>query len=230
MIDIFRAAINLTKNFILKVVTNFLKYFVSPVHWDYLIFLFKGKRPGITDNDKDFIYKSLKAQSFIILTRRSTHLTTYLITLGHRILTGHKGYWSHACMNVEGDEVESPREIVILESTGKGVTESGFDEVFDCTSCSLLLPRYVSTRVWENAVAKAKKYVGFEYDSFGDLNSDVTINCVELILLAVKTIPDYEKSFSGLLAYVKKYKTLTPDMLEDCGSFTNFFEVSEGRK
>jgi hypothetical protein len=215
---------------IAEVFTRFLKFFVAPVKWDWFYFFFYGRYPGLTELEKDYIYTQLKLRNYVILSRRSTHLTTYLITLGHRLLTGGRGYWSHACINIEGDRVNSPREIIILESTSKGVTRSGFDEVFDCDSCALLLPRYSSEKEWGDAIETAKKYVGYEYDALNDLESDKAVNCVELLLLAIKTIPNHRDKFRGVFAYLDKYKKLTPDMLEDCGSFTTYYEISKGSK
>lgn len=208
----------------------FMKVFISPISWGYIKSLIWGRIYELKDDEKNFIYSRLKNSSYVILTRRDTHLTTYFVSLCNYFMTGKFGYWGHACMNVEGDKVGSPRDIVILESIASGVKISGFDEVFDCDSCALLIPKYVGEDEWEAAVETAKKYVSRGYDLCGEFGTDEEVNCVELVLLAIKSVPNHRELFAGVFNLIEKHGTLTPDMFVMSGAFNVYYEFRAGKK
>mgnify|MGYP003490433667 FL=1 len=57
----------------------------------------------LTELDHDRIRDLLAKNYLVILTRRSCHLTTYLISIASLIKTGRFSHYTHALMNVEGD-------------------------------------------------------------------------------------------------------------------------------
>ena len=200
---------------------------IGKIQWEGLKKLLTGKTFNLTKDDHRKILQVLSEGNYIILTKRTSHLSTYLVRLSHFFLTGRWGYWSHVCMNIEGPIVNMHNSVRILESVGIGVKTSSFDEAFNCDSVCILrpkIPRIIKID-WETLVEKSLKNIGKEYDNLFKLGDDKEMSCVEVILDALETIPDYQILFHGLLAMIKIEHNLTPDMYYECGSFEVVLEI-----
>lgn len=182
----------------------------------------------ITKDEKDIIFDILKNNYCIILTRHNGNLTTYLIATAHLVLSKFKkfGYYSHALMNLE-DEVKSPDDFRLVESTGDGVHYSTFEQVFDnqCSSVVLLKPKNLSLDEWNYVMDKAKQQVGKQYDTLFDLTSDKKLSCVELVRVALQSYENYNEDFKHFEEMIRKYKNLTPQMFYECKEFEIIYEA-----
>lgn len=195
---------------------------IGKTTWNSVRSLFNGGVYwSLTEEEHDTLRRMLAEGHFIILTRRKTHLTTYLIALGHWIKTGRLGYWSHAVMNLEG-EVERNSDFRLMEATGKGTGYSSFMNVFDCDSVVLLKPLGFTSASWTDAMDVLRHQEGKEYDTLFDITEDKRLSCVELVY---KALEGERSRLDGLMKCVEKYKTLTPDMLYDCGDFSIELEI-----
>lgn len=184
---------------------------ISKVHWK--------TRKFLSDSEKDEIRQKLTHDYYIILTRRKNYLTTFFINLGHFLLTGRWGYYSHALVNLE-DEVMNDDDFRLIEATVEGVHFSTFPQVFDTVQAvALLSPKNVSLEEWTAALDSTKNYLGVPYDNLFNLKNDLEINCVELIYLAIKSIPGYKTKFADFERIVLRKKKLTPQMLLECKDF-----------
>lgn len=156
---------------------------------------------------------------YIIATRRDNQLTTFFICLGNWFLTGNWGYYSHVLMNLE-DEVKTDDDYRFIEATGKGVHYSSFDEVFKPVyAAALIAPKNMTIEEWTEALDAAKTYLGRPYDNLFNLKSDLEINCVELMRLALEGVPGYSEKFAEFEKLVAKKGKLTPDMFLQCADF-----------
>lgn len=193
---------------------------VGKIRWEGLRLKIFGERFSLTYEDWGKIRLILEEQNCIILTRRKAHLSTYMCNLGHFLLTGRWGYWSHACTNKEdGDQIE------IIESIGIGVVESPFEKVFDCDSVVLLRPVCGEGFDWASFVSSAFKDIGKKYDNDFNLKDDSTVSCVELIYSSLKKDPKFHERFNALEGIIKLEKNLTPDMFYECGGFEVVLEI-----
>jgi hypothetical protein len=184
---------------------------LAKVHWE--------QKATLTPGELDFIRERCTKDYYIIATRKRNYLTTTLISIGNLILTGSWGNYSHVLMNLE-DEVEVDTDFRFIEATGVGVHYSTFDEVFTTIdSVALVVPANMSVTEWTTALDRAKTYLGRPYDNLFDLKSDLEINCVELISLALSETADYETNFANFEKLVKEKKKITPDMFVDCPDF-----------
>lgn len=164
---------------------------------------------------------------YIIVTRKSNYLTTFMIALGNWFLTGKWGFYSHALMNLE-DEVTSSEDYRFIEATGKGTNFNTFDGVFKhVDAVGLVLPRsHIMTRAeWTTCLDKAKTYLGRPYDNLFNLKNDLEINCVELVRLALQALPNYAERFPNFEALIVSKKKLTPDMFHECADFELVYAV-----
>lgn len=179
----------------------------------------------ITFEQKDRIKHLLKDNYFIILTRRSNHLSTYFISLGHFLMTGKFGRYSHVLMNLE-DTVTTDADFRFIEATGVGVKYSTFEDVFDgVDSVCLLRPNHLTNQEWTSILDRAKTQLGKPYDTLFDLTNDKALSCVELVRVALKSEPDYDHDFEHFEHMIAKYKNLTPQMFRDCETFAPILEL-----
>lgn len=208
---------NLYDWFVLKV--------ISPFQWGAIKALFNG---GVywelTEQEHDHIRRLLVKDYYIILTRRKTHLTTYLIAIGNLIKTRKFGYWSHALMNLE-DEALEDHHFRFIEAVGKGVSYTTFMGVFDCDSVALLKPKHFSIEEWTDIMDKAKEYYGRPYDTLFNIANDNKLSCVELVRQALKACPEYEVTFQKFEEMIAKARSLTPDMFYSCSDFEIVWET-----
>lgn len=179
----------------------------------------------LTEQDHDKLRELLKDNYFIILTRRKSHLTTYLIAIASFIVDHKMSHYTHALMNVEGD-LAGHLGYKLIEATGEGVHYSTFMEVFDCDSVVLLTPKGVTPAEWTAVMDEVKNDLGKQYDDFFDISNDLSVSCVEMVYWGLKTLPDYEQRFPNLVRLIREHKDdLTPQMLLDCGDLDVAFEV-----
>jgi len=174
----------------------------------------------LSQEDNDTIKQMLTSDYFIIATRKSNYLTTFFIALGNFLLTGKWGFYSHVLMNLE-DEVKDDNDFRFIEATGAGVRYSTFEEVFGrVDAVALIKPKNMTLKEWTKALDRAKTYLGRPYDNLFNLKSDLEINCVELIRLALQDTPNYAENFAEFEKLVAKTKKITPDMFANCSDFT----------
>jgi hypothetical protein len=213
-------------NPVLAKVIDFLSRCVSRISWMGLTAMFNGGVYwDLTEKELNDIRQMLNDNYYLILTRRKSHLSTYLVQLGHWLKTGRKGYWSHILMNLE-DEVKSDYDFRFIEAVGiHGVKYSSFMQVFDCDSVAILRPRHFSQEEWLDIMEKAKTYYGRPYDTLFDLASDSNLSCVELVRDALREDPPYAEKFQKFEAMIAKYKNLTPDMFYECEDFDKIYET-----
>ncbi len=190
----------------------------------------KWKSTGtLSEATQQKIQTMLAVDYYIIATKRSNYLTTFFINLGNFLMTRKWGVFSHVLMNLE-DEVKTVDDFRLIEATLKyGTKYSTFAEVFhDVDSVKLVKPKNIPIAQWTAALDSLKVYIGRPYDSLFDMKSDAEINCVELIIKAVETIPDYRNLFPNFVQLIADHPTLTPSMVIDCEDFEVAYECIRG--
>ena len=175
-------------------------------------------RDEISEDSKKEIAEFLKPDYYLILTRRSNHLSTYFIGLSNLVLRGKWGYWSHILMNLE-DEATTEDDFRLIEAIGRGVTYSPFDQVFNVSDVALLKPKGITLEDWTAALDKVKSKLGTQYDTLFDLASEEKVSCVELARLALMAMPQYHIRFAEFEKMISRAKNLTPQMFADCPDF-----------
>jgi len=198
---------------------------MGKLNWEGVKELFTGRRYNLTIYDRLKIMRVLAEGNYFILTRRHTHLSTYMANAAHWLLTGRWGYWSHFTMNVDLNPTADKDKMRFIEAIGKGVTISSFDEIFNCDGVWIGKPILPDGISWEEIMEAELKNEGKKYDTFGKINDPTKMNCVEVGLDAIKKVPDYEQRFHGLLAMIKLEKNLSPDMFIESGSFVTVLEI-----
>lgn len=178
-----------------------------------------AQKKQLTDVDYAILRDALSSDYFIIATRRSNYLTSFFISLGHFILTGKWGYFTHVLMNLE-DSVNDDSDFRFIEATTKGTKYSTFEEVFgNVDGVALIKPRTMSLDEWTSCLDAAKLQLGKPYDNLFNVKNDLEINCVELVRIALMALPDYDTRFTNFEKMLKKKKILTPDMFAECDDF-----------
>ena len=197
---------------------------VSPINWSSLKALFnKGVYWELTELEHNKLRTLLAKDHYIILIRRKTHLTTYLISLGNYIRTGKLGYWSHALVNLE-DSVQTDFDYQLLESIGVGTKFSSFMQVFDCDSVCLLKPYCLNETEWTHAVDQLRLQEGKPYDTVFKLVDETKLSCCELVYEALKNDIWKMPTFNRMIK--EHHNQVTPDMFYNCkGDFEVVFEV-----
>lgn len=198
---------------------------IGKIRWDWFYKWRYGRPYLLKLKDHAEIMFRLNHGNYIILTRRNTHLSTYMTAIAHFIMTGRFGYWSHALINIEPGMHKTPDGFNFVEAIGQGVKVSQFREIFNCDSAVILKPICNKPLDWENAIEESLGDVGKKYDTNFDLGDSSKMSCVELVLDALKRISNYEVVFKGLLDLIKKEGNLTPQMYYDCGSFEVILEI-----
>lgn len=173
----------------------FIKFF-GKINWD---FLHKNK---IDWYDRVEIFQLLSKNNCIILTRRDSHLSTYLANLGHFFLTGKLGYWAHAVVNVENIETKHIDDFILIEAIGSGVTKSTFMSVFNCDDVIILEP----TEAYKKNIEDIFSDIGKKYDLSFNNDDERELSCVEV---ARQLLPKTNR-----LWFEEK---ITPDMFLDLG-------------
>lgn len=210
---------------------------LSPIKFDRLLFLLKGKYYNLTPKDRYLINELMEKGNYIWLSRRKTHLTTYLISLSDfglgllKYIKGNGNFprlnfckYTHAFFNISDD--------ILIEAIGKGVVHSYFDDVFDCDWACALKIKNVSKEQWEyistKMIEKSFAELGKKYDTEFNIKNDKELSCVELIrvlLLKSLSFVDYYNDLQDFESLINKYGNLTPQMIRDSSSFDVIFEV-----
>jgi hypothetical protein len=192
------------------------------ITWNFL----KGKRYwDLTDKDLSKVRNLCSKNYYIILIRRKTHLTTYLISLGNFLLTGKFSYWSHAAMNIDTSITLSDEDFDFMEATGAGVHFSRFMQMFDCDAVCLLRPKGFTDENWTQAIDKMISEKGKPYDTLFDISNQERLSCVELVRVALQNTKGYTENFSSLEGLISKANNLTPQMFYDCLDFEKVLEI-----
>lgn len=181
-------------------------------------------RKELDQETKDKIKSMLKDDYYIILTRRTNYLSTYMIAIVELFLTGKFAYWSHSVMNLE-NEVTDVKDFRLIEATGVGIHYSRFDEIFNVQSVVLLKPTSMSLSEWTSTLDDAEAQIGKPYDSLFDIYDSSKLSCIELTRKILMGNPNYDEDFKRFEAMIKKYKNLSPQMLYDCEDFEIVYEV-----
>ena len=198
------------------ITTPIIKMF-GYLHW-------KQTHP-IHEQDKQIIHEMLAANYYVILTRRSNHISTYMTSFATRVLTGKWGFWSHALANLE-DEVKDPSDFRLIEATGKGIGYSSFDQVFgDVDAVALLKPKKVTAEEWTIIMDGLKTNLGKPYDNLFDLADSTAMSCVELVRAGLKTIPNYETEFADFEKMIAQSSNLSPQTFFECPDFEVVYTV-----
>jgi uncharacterized protein YycO len=191
---------------------------ISKIDWSFIkAFINRGIYWDLTIDDWRRVETLLIKDHYVILIRRKTHLTTYLIWLSGLIKMGKGSYWSHGLLNIESEK--------FIEATSSGTHFSTFSQVFDCDSVCLLRPKGFTTEDWTAAIDKALADIGKPYDTLFDPNQEASLSCVELVRNALQAAPDYAKDFPKFEAMIKKYGAVIPQMIYDDGEFERMLEI-----
>jgi hypothetical protein len=221
----------------LRKVINFVSYkILSPFKWDRLKFLLTGRFFDLKPRDREFARTLMEQGFYLWVTRRETHLTTYLIGLADyylKLMAWHceitksrvkptRGFYAHAFINVDGDQ--------IIEAVSKGVSLSYFDEAFDVDAAAALVPANIPAEEWAvlgpQVAAEAQRQIGKLYDSVFKIDDEAEVSCIELVRLALKkVVPEYQTRFAHFEETLQTYKNITPQMLYDSESFVVVWEV-----
>ena len=211
---------------------------ISPFNWTRIKFLLTGRSYDLTSMDRESLREMCDTGVYIWVTRRETHLTTYLITFSDYLLAvlayyrggrvGPKpklGYYSHAFLNADKN--------TFIEAVARGVLQSYFDDVFNVDAVAALAPSGLSLIEWrmysKKFVEVAKQRVGnTKYDTVFNLNDETELSCIELIRVALRhcmTDADYSLRFKRFEQMIIERKNLTPDMIRNCPDFEVVLEM-----
>jgi hypothetical protein len=210
---------------------------ISPFKWTRIKYLITGREYDLQPRDRDMIRDLCEQGTYLWLTRRDTHLTTYLITFSDYILAlisyyreGRKGkkprlgYYSHAFLNSDKD--------TFIEAVARGVVSSYFDNVFNADAAAGLMPSKLTRTEWamfsKKFVEVAKSKIGTPYDTFFNLKDESEVSCIELIRVSLHhcmSEEDYNLRFKNFEALIAERRNLTPDMLRDCEDFEVILEI-----
>lgn len=206
-----------------KFMEPFLDWFflkvISPISWEPLTAKIKGRPFALTLRQFDEVVQIWETMHTITLTRRKSHLTTYLIQIGHFIVTGKWSmYWAHALFN------DGP---IAIEAIGKGVVKNLPKDVLNVDGVAVLIPKHIHLVSWEMIMDEARRHVeaGTKYDNLFDAASDKKVSCIELIYDALKEVENHREIWPNFFDLVEREGNVTPQMLYDCGDFEVIYEV-----
>ncbi len=206
-----------------KGITEAVVTFIGKIHWKT-----SRKLPA---EDLDYIRGQLKDNYLIICTYRSNHLSSFFIGLGHFLLTGRWGKWSHVLINLE-DEVKAdtdfrlmPASRDMVEAVGTGSRVPTFEQVFgDIQGVAFLKPKSMTLDEWRTVLDAAKAQLGKPYDNLFNIADDSRVSCVELVRNILKGQPNYEQDFAHFEAYIQRKDNITPAMFYECPDFEVIYE------
>jgi hypothetical protein len=208
---------------------------ISPFKWTWLKYFLTGRTYDLKSVDRETARDLMTVGSYLWVSRRDSHLTTYLIsfldwllvlrtwiTNGREGMRPRFGYWSHAFMNYDNNE--------IVEAVGKGVVKNFFDEAFDCDAVAAFVPKNISRLEWEVLRPKIskelEKQIGKKYDTNFDLSEEDKVSCIELVRIVLKNeVEDYHLKFEKFEIMIQLYKNVTPQMLYESEDFVCVWEV-----
>jgi hypothetical protein len=184
--------------------------------WDLVRSILTGKTFNITFWEYTKFQSLCDKSPYILVTRKKSHLTTYLISLGNFILVGKLGYWSHAAL-VNKEEV--------YEALGSGVQKNSLMYALQSDSAALLLPKGISVEDWSKVLLEAKENIGRKYDAGFDLSSDDKLSCIEYVWDALREVPNHMERWPNFMGMVLLKGNVTPQMLYDSGDFDVVLEI-----
>jgi hypothetical protein len=201
---------------------------IAAFEWTKLVSKIRGGKPGfnLTEEDWNVLKLALADSYYIILTRRKTHLSTYLVCFMTFVKTLKWPQYTHALMNL--DLVSDPEQyerFKLMEATGSGVHFSRFEDVFNCDYVCLLQPRKIDPLEWESVMRGLASQLGKPYDMVFDLKDDSRVSCVEMCLDALRDNPNYKDDCHFLENMVHKVGNLTPQMFRECDDFDVILEI-----
>ena len=206
---------------------RFVNFFIGRINWNGIKYFLTGREYNLTDEDINKVIDLLVKERCIVLTRRNSHLTTYLINLaefmlklknGSRFYPARLGYWSHVFTEISKDN-----RLEIIESIGIGVVKSNYYRAFNVDSICVLKPKYMNDEEMEFANDLAVKYIGALYDTGFNLNDDIRLSCAELVFRSISRTKPY--ALPGLNTMIKRLGNLTPQMFYECGDFEVLLEI-----
>jgi hypothetical protein len=192
---------------------------ISPIQWEWLTARIKGRPFALTLRQYLEVIQIWETMHTITLTRRKSHLTTYLIWVGHFILTGKRNlYWAHALFN-DGS--------LAIEAIGKGVLVNKPSKVLNVDGVAILIPKRMHLVSWEMIIDEAKRHaeIGTKYDNLFNALNDNKVSCIELVYDALKEIENHKELWPNFFRMVEEEGNVTPQMLYDCGDFEVIYEV-----
>lgn len=203
--------------------------FCSGIEWTTIKYALSGRAWDLTQEDWLTIRNQLNQGYYIILTRRSTHLTTYLIGLAHFALTGRWGYYSHALCNVEkfpdADPLVFFTDFRFMEAISKGVVYSNWFDIFNCEAVCILKPKYYTQEEFDSCVDKIYDDLNKQYDKRLNVHDGANMSCVELARERMIHLPDYAEKMRVFEYMIKSEKNLTPQMFRECPDFEVVLEI-----
>lgn len=188
------------------------------------------QKENLSADDLKLLQDLLAKDYYIILTRRDNRLGTFFISLGHFLLTGRWGYYSHVLMNLE-NEVNDISDFRLIEATTrKGTVYTPFNLVFkDVDSVALLKPKGITIDEYTIVMEKARQQLGKPYDTLFDIASEEKLSCVELVRLALKALPNYFLHFSDFEKTIARKNILTPQMFYECKDFEVVLKIDKNK-
>lgn len=210
---------------------------LSPIKFDRIVFLLSGKYYNLTSEDRKIIQDLCSKGSYIWITRRKTHLTTYLISFADfglgfiKYIKGEQKFpkldfkkYTHALFNLTDD--------VFVEAIGKGVVDSYFDDCMNVDWACALKPTGLTKEEWDQICIKmidiSFTKLGIKYDTVFNIKDNSELSCVELIRdLLIEALGHYRymSAFEGLESLINKKGNLTPHMFRESDSFEIVYEV-----
>jgi hypothetical protein len=199
---------------------------LCPIRWTYIKGLYRyGKHWNLSNDDWDHLREVLKPHYYLIVTYRSTHLSTYLQQIASLILQQKWTRWTHAFLNMDNGEAKDDIQYIFLESTAQGVHYSTFKQVFDCDSVGLIVPKGMTPQDWTQIIETAIAQDGKPYDALFDYHQDYAFSCIELVRKALMGLPDYMTRFAKFEAMIQKEGHVLPQMLAECPDFEVVWQV-----
>lgn len=210
---------------------------IGKIRWEKLKKLLTGREYDLTKDEQQEIWRLLSQKNLVILTWRSSHLSSYFISIGHFLLElriwvlgGFKGSrpkfgrWSHSLINIEDtDTPRNPDDFILIESIGKGVTVSNFEDVFNCDRVCLLEP-VTTGEPWQAVAEKALAKIGTPYDYEFRVYDDSQMSCVEFALYMIEQGATNPDDFKALFDAVQKLKNIDPQVFRDSRCFKVVYE------
>ena len=175
--------------------------------------------------DLDKLREMFRQDYYVIATRRKNSVAAFFINLGHFLLRGRWGFYTHVLMNME-DTALTDDDFRFVEATTHGTKYSTFKMITDdIDAIALLKPKSMTVAEWTVALDSVNKLIGSPYDNLFDLSNTEEINCVELIRIALQSVPGYETRFAAFEEMCHRYKSITPQMFLECPDFEVVLEI-----
>jgi hypothetical protein len=211
-----------------KKIWDAISAFFSSVTWEKFNALFdsRGVYYNLTKEDLDKIEDIIvRYGPLICLTRRKTHLTTYLIsfisTLWVFIKTGvwQSTYWTHAFIAEDTD--------TFIEAVWPKVRESTKMEVLDVDAICLLVPDIGGwSIVGQRFITEARKIIGSPYDNYFDHIDASKVSCIEVVRISlICSVVKYYELFYETEKILSHRGRLTPDIPYDSPDFIKLLEI-----